>query len=294
MYVNTYVPAYIDRTFAWGFVVAFNFGLGWVWLLNFCFVFFWGLNFCFNLYLGIQLVAFFVHNLCLTFCFCVHLSLGLFCYSNSFDGLNFQLDFSWGSGLGWNCSFKLEWTLVFLFGCCFAFNFLLGLLFLSSNLAGAFVLVFVLLYFLGVELVLDLWRLYSIFVWTLGGFWSFGWTFWAWTFAWTFVLAFNFFFYIVFSLCLNLCCGISVLLGFLLVFQFLPGLMLVSSTSFNFEFSLGRNISKSYADIICLDNGASSVIAHLFSEGKAITQSSEERVCSTLLWRASRYEKKWC
>jgi len=100
------------------------------------------------------------------------------------------------------------------------------------------------------------------------------------------------FFYIVFSLCLNLCCGISVLLGFLLVFQFLPGLMLVSSTSFNFEFSLGRNISKSYADIICLDNGASSVIAHLFSEGKAIRQSSEERVCSTLLWRASRYEKK--
>ena len=61
----------------------------------------------------------------------------------------------------------------------------------------------------------DLWRLYSISVWTLGGFWSFGWTFRAWTFAWTFVLAFNFFlrlssafawtFVVVFQFCLDFC-----------------------------------------------------------------------------------------
>ena len=66
------------------------------------------------------------HNLCLTFCFCVHLSLGLFCYIILLMAWTFSWIFSWRSGLGWNCSFKLGWTLVFLFDCCLAFNFLLG------------------------------------------------------------------------------------------------------------------------------------------------------------------------
>ena len=247
MYMHTYVPAYIDRTFAWGFCccIQFWFGLGlgfWTFALSF----FGAWTFALTCSLGIQLVAFFVHNLCLTFCFCVHLSLGLFCYIILLMAWTFSWIFSWRSGLGWTCSFKLGWTLVFLFDCCLAFNFLLELLFLSSNLAGAFVLVFVLLYFLGVELVY--WRLYFNFC--LGLFVDFevlvglfglepslellSWhsTFflhclqpllepllWYFSFAWIFV-------------------GFS-------IFAWIDDCF--RALSFNFEFSLGRNISKSYA-----------------------------------------------